>query len=159
MKNSAEGLEPRRECCWDCVSIYENTPEKVRHLPPKNCCNYLVVQGRVQWLMRTCPCTVTYNMSSRRAYSWHIQENLTCALNSKSALRLMYIHTCSFWQDKSIWHVYVYTYMLTHYQYCRRPGWEWFQYSHSTSIFWQSDQQHCLADECLEQQSQGNRRT
>ena len=48
MKNSAEGLEPRRECCWDCVSIYENTPEKVRHLPPKNCCNYLVVQGRVQ---------------------------------------------------------------------------------------------------------------
>ena len=39
-ENSAEGLRPRREHCWDYVSIYENTPEKLPHLSPKRCCNF-----------------------------------------------------------------------------------------------------------------------
>ena len=36
-ENSAEGLGSRREHCWGYVSIYENIPEKLLHLPPKSC--------------------------------------------------------------------------------------------------------------------------
>ena len=33
--NSAEGLGSKRERCWDFASVYENTPKKLLHLPPK----------------------------------------------------------------------------------------------------------------------------
>ena len=35
-KNSAEDLGSSRECCWVYLSVYENTPEKFLHLPPKS---------------------------------------------------------------------------------------------------------------------------
>ena len=28
------------ECCWCYVSIYENAPTKLLHLPPKSCHNF-----------------------------------------------------------------------------------------------------------------------
>ena len=28
----------RREHCWGYISIYENTPKKLPHLPPKSIC-------------------------------------------------------------------------------------------------------------------------
>ena len=35
----------RRECCWGYMSIYENRPEKLAHLPQKKLPQlYLVVQ-------------------------------------------------------------------------------------------------------------------
>ena len=34
--NSAQGLGSRTECCWDCVSVFENTPKKLLHLSPKS---------------------------------------------------------------------------------------------------------------------------
>ena len=34
-ESSAEDLRSRREHRWGYVSIYENTPEKLLHLPPK----------------------------------------------------------------------------------------------------------------------------
>ena len=33
-ENSAEGLVSRREHCWVYVSICENTPKRLPHLPP-----------------------------------------------------------------------------------------------------------------------------
>ena len=42
IENSPEGIGCWREHCWGYVSIYENTPEKLPHLPPKS------VQGRAQ---------------------------------------------------------------------------------------------------------------
>ena len=38
--NSVEGLGPRRKCCWDYVSVFENTPKKLLHLSPKSCRNF-----------------------------------------------------------------------------------------------------------------------
>ena len=38
--NSAEGLGPRRECCWDYVFVFENMPKKLLHLSPKSCHNF-----------------------------------------------------------------------------------------------------------------------
>ena len=38
--NSAEGLGSRRECCWDYVSVFENTPKTLLHLSPKSCHNF-----------------------------------------------------------------------------------------------------------------------
>ena len=38
--NSAEGLGSRRECCWDYISVFENTPKKLLCLSPKSCCNF-----------------------------------------------------------------------------------------------------------------------
>ena len=35
-ENSTEGLGPRRERCQGYVSIYENTPKTLLHLPPKS---------------------------------------------------------------------------------------------------------------------------
>ena len=37
---SAEGLGSSRKRCWVYTSIYENTPKKVMHLPPKSCQNF-----------------------------------------------------------------------------------------------------------------------
>ena len=39
-ENSAERLASRRQRCWGRVSIYENTTEKLPHLPPKSCRNF-----------------------------------------------------------------------------------------------------------------------
>ena len=39
-QNSAEGLGSRRQRCWCFVSVYENTPKKLPHLPPKSCHNF-----------------------------------------------------------------------------------------------------------------------
>ena len=33
-------LRSRRERCWGYLSICENTPEKLLHLPPKSCHNF-----------------------------------------------------------------------------------------------------------------------
>ena len=33
-ESSAEGLGSRTEHCWGYISIYENTPKKLPHLPP-----------------------------------------------------------------------------------------------------------------------------
>ena len=40
LENSAESLGSRRECCLGYLSIYEYTPEKLLHLPPKSCHNF-----------------------------------------------------------------------------------------------------------------------
>ena len=32
--NSPEGLQSRREHCWDYVSVFENAPKKLLHLSP-----------------------------------------------------------------------------------------------------------------------------
>ena len=45
--NSGEGLRSRRECCWGCVSIFENTPKKLLHLL-KVAAELLVIQGKAQ---------------------------------------------------------------------------------------------------------------
>ena len=34
------GLGSRKERCWGYAFVYENTPEKLLHLPPKSCCNF-----------------------------------------------------------------------------------------------------------------------
>ena len=39
-ENSAEGRGSRRERCWGYTSNYENTREKLLHLPPKSCCSF-----------------------------------------------------------------------------------------------------------------------
>ena len=38
--NSADGLGSKREHCWDNVSVFENTPEKLLHFSPKSCHNF-----------------------------------------------------------------------------------------------------------------------
>ena len=35
VRNSAEGLGSRRECCWSYVSIFENMPQSCRITPLK----------------------------------------------------------------------------------------------------------------------------
>ena len=39
-ENSTEDLELRREHWWGYVSVYENIPEKLQHLPPNSCRNF-----------------------------------------------------------------------------------------------------------------------
>ena len=38
--NSTEDLGSSRECCWDYIFIFENTPKKLPHLSPKTCQNF-----------------------------------------------------------------------------------------------------------------------
>ena len=37
VKQRASG---REECCWGYMSIYENAPKKLQHLPPKSCSTF-----------------------------------------------------------------------------------------------------------------------
>ena len=39
-ENSAGCLGSRRERCCGYVSVYENSPEKFLHVPPKICCSF-----------------------------------------------------------------------------------------------------------------------
>ena len=39
-ENSAVGLGFWREHRWSYVFVYENSPKKFLHLPPKSCCNF-----------------------------------------------------------------------------------------------------------------------
>ena len=48
LENLGEGLGSRRGCCWGYISVYENTPKKLPHLPSKVIQLYLMVQGRAQ---------------------------------------------------------------------------------------------------------------
>ena len=38
--NSAEGLQSKRERCWDYISLFEDTTKKLLHLSPKSCHNF-----------------------------------------------------------------------------------------------------------------------
>ena len=80
-ENSAKCLGSRRECCCGYISIYENSPKKLQHLPslsPEVCRSFfLMAQGRMQLEHSSHVVKVGGKITCQDFKSWHILKETT----------------------------------------------------------------------------------